>query len=66
MEEYKQKQRIGIERAKAEGKYTGRAPLIEDKIFLIKKLLKDGQTKAEIARQLNISRKTIYNYLDRL
>jgi hypothetical protein len=61
IEEYRQKQFAGIERAKIEGKYKGRVPsLDEDKIATMKKLIEDGLTKAEIARQLNVSRKTIY------
>ena len=31
-----------------------------------KKLLEEGLTKADISRQLDVSRKTIYNNLDKL
>ncbi len=66
IEEYKQKQKIGIEKAKQEGKYKGREGLSQDKILIIKKLLEEGHTKASIARQLDISRKTIYNNMIKL
>jgi hypothetical protein len=66
IEDYRQKQKNGIEKAKLEGKYKGRLGLSEDKIVMIKKLLEDGHTKADIARHLNISRKTIYNNLDKI
>jgi hypothetical protein len=67
IEEYRQKQFAGIERAKIEGKYKGSvSSLDEDKIATMKKLIEDGVTKAEIARQLNVSRKTIYNNLLRM
>jgi predicted transcriptional regulator YheO len=67
IEEYHQKKIAGIERAKLEGKYKGSvSSLDEDKIAIMKRLLEDGVTKAEVARRLNVSRKTIYNNLLRM
>lgn len=66
IDEYKIKQQLGIQKAKLEGKYKGKAPVAEDKILLVKELVKNGLSQVEVARQLNVSRKTIYNYLNRL
>lgn len=66
IDEYKIKQQLGIQKAKSEGKYKGKAPVAEDRILLVKELVKNGLSQVEVARQLNVSRKTIYNYLNRL
>ena len=53
----KERQLAGIAKAKAEGKYRGRAPLnIEEKV---KELLSEGFSKAEVSRKLNVSYRTV-------
>lgn len=57
----KQRQRAGIERAKREGKYTGRKPQsykVDPK--RVHELKKRGWTDTEVAKQLGINRKTVY------
>lgn len=55
-----ERQREGIAKAKAEGKYKGRAPTARNKSDDVMKLLKDGIGASEIARQLEISRSSVY------
>ncbi len=60
----KERQQEGIEIAKAEGKYKGRAPkLNEEQQETIRKLKAEGVKVAEISRRFNISRQAIYRYL---
>jgi DNA invertase Pin-like site-specific DNA recombinase len=60
----RERQREGIDRAKAEGVYKGRKPSLgEDGVQRLKSLLQTGMSKTEAARQLNISRETLYAYL---
>lgn len=60
----KERQREGIALAKARGAYKGRKPMINDeKLSQIKQLLDQGETKAGVARQFNISRETLYKHL---
>ena len=56
--------RAGMARAKAEGKRVSRGRIATNKQRQIKKLFADGVSKKEIARQLNISPKTVRNYLN--
>lgn len=55
-----ERQREGIAKAKAEGKYKGRAPTARNKSNDVMKLLNDGIGASEIARQLEISRSSVY------
>lgn len=57
----KDRQRAGIEAAKAEGVYKGRRKNVDDEE--IRRLIAVGATKAEVARQLGVSRMTIYRAL---
>lgn len=65
------RQRAGIEAAKASGKSWGgrkagtRITLTKEKEALCHKLKKQGETVAAIARNLGISRKTVYQALAR-
>jgi DNA invertase Pin-like site-specific DNA recombinase len=52
------RQRAGIEAAKAEGIYKGRKKNVDDEE--IHRLIAGGASKAEVARQLKVSRMTIY------
>lgn len=59
-----ERQREGIVKAKLAGKYTGsHKKLKPEQIEIINERLKLGVSKANISRELNITRQTIYNYL---
>lgn len=58
-----ERQREGIARAKAEGKYKGRAPTAMAKADDVKRLAKEGVRPAEIARKIGISRASVYRVL---
>lgn len=58
-----ERQRIGIERAKTEGKYQGRKALDQSVISLAKRLIAEGMKKKEVAKQLKIGESTLYKYL---
>lgn len=58
-----ERQREGIARAKAAGKYKGRAPTARRKAAEIQKLKDEGVGGTEIARRLNIGRASVYRIL---
>ena len=59
----KERQIEGISLAKKKGLYRGRtAVLNQDQVTIIQAKISLGIPKAKIARELNISRKTLYNY----
>jgi len=51
---------VGIAKAKAEGKYKGRAPTARAKTDKVKLLRAAGVGPSEIARQLAISRTSVF------
>lgn len=55
-----ERQREGIAKAKAEGKYKGRKPIDKEKVEEVLQLLSQGITKREIARRLQVSERSIY------
>lgn len=57
------RQRIGIARAKAEGRYKGRAPTARAKMAEIRRLKQSGMRPAEIALQTDVSRSSVYRIL---
>jgi DNA invertase Pin-like site-specific DNA recombinase len=60
----KDRQRQGIELAKTEGKYKGRSKsLSEAQVLSIKESVQNGISKSTIAKDLGISRETLYRYL---
>lgn len=60
----RERQLEGIAIAKKKGVYSGRKPsLSEEKIEEMNKLLESGEKKSEIARQLKISRETLYRHI---
>ncbi|SFH74767.1 Site-specific DNA recombinase [Collimonas sp. OK307] len=62
-----ERQREGIAIAKAKGLYKGRKQqLTEQEAAELKARVERGDQKAQIARDLGISRNSLYNYLDRL
>ena len=59
-----ERQREGIAKAKAEGKYKGRAPTARAKSDAVLDLHRDGVGPVEIVRRLGIGRSSIYRILD--
>ena len=55
-----ERQREGIARAKAEGKYKGRAKTAMAKAGEVETLLAAGVTPTEVARKLRIGRSSVY------
>jgi DNA invertase Pin-like site-specific DNA recombinase len=58
-----ERQREGIARAKAEGKYKGRAPTARRKAERMRELKALGMRPAEIATELKVNRATVYRIL---
>lgn len=62
-EQMLERQRIGINRAKAEGKYQGRKALDPSIINAARKMLEEGATKTAVAKHFKIGQSTLYKYL---
>jgi DNA invertase Pin-like site-specific DNA recombinase len=58
-----ERQREGIAKAKAEGKYRGRAPTARAKASEVRRLRGEGIGPTEIAKRLGISRASVYRAL---
>lgn len=58
-----ERQREGIARAKAEGKYTGRPPMDPAIVERIRAMHADKRRPTDIARQLGIGRTSVYRAL---
>lgn len=58
-----ERQREGIAKAKAEGRYKGRAPTARAKAEDVMKLHRDGVGGSEIAKRLGIGRASVYRIL---
>lgn len=58
-----ERQREGIAKAKAEGKYKGRAPTARAKASEVKALKAEGLGASEIAKRLGIGRASVYRVL---
>jgi DNA invertase Pin-like site-specific DNA recombinase len=58
-----ERQREGILRAKADGRYKGRAPTARNKSEEVLTLAKGGMTRAVIAEKLGISERSVYRVL---
>ncbi len=58
-----ERQRHGIAKAKAEGRYKGRAPTAQAKAAQVRALKADGLGVAEIVRRTGISRASVYRIL---
>jgi DNA invertase Pin-like site-specific DNA recombinase len=54
-----ERQREGIAKAKAEGKYAGRKPTARAKSAEVMALLQDGVSQSEVARRLGIGRSSV-------
>jgi DNA invertase Pin-like site-specific DNA recombinase len=59
-----ERQREGIAKAKAEGKYKGRKPTARARAAEIATLRADGVRPTDIARRLGIGRASVYRILD--
>lgn len=55
-----ERQREGIAKAKAEGKYKGRKPVAMSQAEVIQELASEGLTKAAIAQRLGVSERSVY------
>ena len=58
-----ERQREGIKKAAEEGKYKGRAPTARRKETVIVKLRSQGVKPTEIAKQVGVSRASVYRIL---
>lgn len=58
-----ERQREGIAKAKAAGKYKGRAPTAQRKKTEVETLVSEGIGATEIAKRLGISRASVYNVI---
>ena len=58
-----ERQKIGINRAKAEGRYKGRKALDPVVVKTAKDLVASGMKKKDVASQLKIGESTLYKYL---
>lgn len=58
-----ERQREGIEKAKAEGRYKGRAPTARRQTDDVLRLRADGVTPTEIAKRLGMSRMSVYRIM---
>ena len=62
----KERQREGIEIAKKKGSYKGRKKVLSpQQVLELKQRVADGNKKSEVAKQMGISRETLYQYLRR-
>ena len=59
-----ERQREGIAKAKAEGKYKGRKPTVAKQAVQIRELRANGMGASEIARRLKVARSSVYRMLD--
>ena len=59
-----ERQREGIAKAKTEGRYKGRKPTAMAKAGKVVQLKENGVRPVEIARQLGISRASVYRCLE--
>jgi DNA invertase Pin-like site-specific DNA recombinase len=57
-----ERQREGIAKAKADGKYKGRPPTVDR--AKVRELVALGIPKSQVAKQMGISRETVYRALD--
>ena len=61
-----ERQLEGIAKAKAEGKYKGRAPTVAKQVDQIKAMRAAGEKPQDIARKLGVARSSVYRMLEGL
>ena len=61
-----ERQREGIAKAKADGKYKGRKPTARAKADMVNLALEKGVSKAQICRDLDISKTSLYRIIGEL
>lgn len=59
-----ERQREGIAKAKAEGKYKGRKPTVRNRAYEIRLLKEKGMGATDIAKQLGVGRASVYRALN--
>lgn len=59
-----ERQREGIAKAKADGKYKGRKPTVAVQVEAIRVMYATGVKPAHIARQLGVARSSVYRMLE--
>ena len=60
----RERQREGVALAKQRGAYKGRKKVLSPQdVATLKKRIAEGDTKAQVARELGLSRETLYQYL---
>ena len=60
----RERQREGVALAKQRGAYKGRKKALSAlDVATLKKRIAEGETKAKVARDLGLSRETLYQYL---
>ena len=60
----RERQREGVALAKQRGAYKGRKKTLSSQdVDVVKKRIEAGETKAKVARDLGLSRETLYQYL---
>ena len=60
----RERQREGVALAKQRGAYKGRKRVFSDpEVAALKKRVADGESKTNVARDLGVSRETLYQYL---
>jgi DNA invertase Pin-like site-specific DNA recombinase len=59
-----ERQREGIVKAKAAGKYKGRAPTVRQQAEEIRAAITAGEKPARVARRLGVARSSVYRMLD--
>jgi DNA invertase Pin-like site-specific DNA recombinase len=55
-----ERQREGIAKAKAQGKYKGRRPTAREKAEEVMQLLGEGVSKREVSKRLGLSERSVY------
>ncbi len=61
-----ERQREGIAKAKALGKYKGRRPTAREKAPEIRQMVAEGVSKREVAKALSVSERSVYRALEGL
>ncbi len=58
-----ERQREGVAKAKAAGKYKGRQPISSERRQEVRRMATEGVSKASIARQVGVGEATVYRIL---